>query len=64
MQTFAQKALARAAGLQNVSIGSTVDARPDRILSHDNTAAISTIFNQFGLTLFLNQFQMQKWVST
>ena len=48
MQTFAQKALARAAGLQNVSIGSTVDARPDRILSHDNTAAISTIFNQFG----------------
>tara|TARA_B100000029_G_scaffold89945_3_gene79741 strand:- start:6754 stop:8034 length:1281 start_codon:yes stop_codon:yes gene_type:complete len=49
MQTFAQKALAKSAGLQNVSIGSTVDARPDRILSHDNTAAISTIFNQFGL---------------
>ena len=49
MQTFAQKALAKSAGLQNVSIGSTVDARPDRILSHDNTAAISTIFSQFGL---------------
>ncbi len=49
MQTFAQKALAKSAGLQNASIGSTVDARPDRILSHDNTAAISTIFNQFGL---------------
>ncbi|HCU80587.1 MAG TPA: 3-isopropylmalate dehydratase large subunit, partial [Chloroflexi bacterium] len=40
---------AKSAGLQNVSIGSTVDARPDRILSHDNTTAISTIFNQFGL---------------
>jgi 3-isopropylmalate/(R)-2-methylmalate dehydratase large subunit len=49
MQTFAQKALARAAGLQNVGIGSTIDARPDRILSHDNTAAIATIFSQFGI---------------
>ena len=61
MQTFAQKALARAAGLQNVSIGSTVDARPDRILSHDNTAAISTIFNQFGLE---NVLQPEKVVVT
>ena len=61
MQTFAQKALARAAGLQNVSIGSTVDARPDRILSHDNTAAISTIFSQFGIE---NVQQPEKLVVT
>ena len=61
MQTFAQKALAKSAGLQNVSIGSTVDDRPDRILSHDNTAAISTIFNQFGLE---NVLQPEKLVVT
>ncbi len=48
-QTFAQKALARAAGLPQVAIGATVDARPNRILSHDNTAAIARIFAQFGL---------------
>ena len=39
-QTFAQKALARAAGLDAVAVGQVVDARPDWILSHDNTAAI------------------------
>ena len=48
-QTFAQKALARASGVTEVSVGATVDARPDRILSHDNTAAIAKIFSQFGL---------------
>ena len=48
-QTFAQKACARASGLPQVTIGAIVDARPDRILSHDNTAAIATIFTQFEL---------------
>ena len=48
-QTFAQKALARAAGLPMTTIGQVVDARPDRILSHDNSAAIRKIFAQFGL---------------
>ena len=48
-QTFAQKALARAAGLDSVIPGQVVDARPDRILSHDNTAAIADIFAEFGL---------------
>ncbi|MCS6826472.1 MAG: 3-isopropylmalate dehydratase large subunit [Caldilinea sp.] len=47
-QTFAQKALARAAGLANVEIGQVVDARPDVVLSHDNTAAIRRIWLQFG----------------
>jgi 3-isopropylmalate/(R)-2-methylmalate dehydratase large subunit len=47
-QTFAQKALARAAGLDYVEISQVVDARPDVVLSHDNTAAIRRIWQQFG----------------
>jgi 3-isopropylmalate/(R)-2-methylmalate dehydratase large subunit len=48
-QTFAEKALARASGLGKVSAGQVVDARPDWILSHDNTAAIAAIFRTIGL---------------
>ncbi len=48
-QTFAQKALARAAGLAQAIPGQVVDARPDVILSHDNTAAIAQIFRSIGL---------------
>lgn len=47
-QTFAQKALARAANLESVAVGQVVDARPDVVLSHDNTAAIRQIWLQFG----------------
>ncbi len=47
-QTFAQKALARAAGLPTVAVGQVVDARPDVILSHDNSAAIRRIWLEFG----------------
>ncbi len=47
-QTFAQKALARAAGLDFVEVGQVVDARPDVVLSHDNTAAIRRIWQEFG----------------
>ena len=47
-QTFAQKALARAAGFEYVEISQVVDARPDVVLSHDNTAAIHRIWQQFG----------------
>ncbi len=47
-QTFAQKALARAAGLEHVEIGQIVDARPDIVLSHDNTAAIARLFRGLG----------------
>jgi 3-isopropylmalate/(R)-2-methylmalate dehydratase large subunit len=42
--TFAEKALARAAGLSGVHAGDILTVRPDRILSHDNTAAIARIF--------------------
>ncbi len=49
LQTFAQKALARAAGLEATDVGQIVDARPDVALSHDNSAAIRQIWLQFGL---------------
>lgn len=47
-QTFAQKALARAAGRERVAVGEVVDVQPDVVLSHDNTAAIREIWLQFG----------------
>ena len=53
-QTFAQKALARAAGLSSVDVGQVVDARPDIVLSHDNTAAIRHIWQEFGQTRIVN----------
>lgn len=49
-KTFAEKALARAAGLTEVVPGQVVDARPDVALSHDNTAAILRIFRQLGVS--------------
>ena len=48
-KTFAEKALARAAGQASVSTGQIVDAQPDAILSHDNTAAIFRLFKQLGI---------------
>ena len=48
-KTFAEKALARAAGLKEVVAGQIVDAQPDVVLSHDNTAAISKIFRALGV---------------
>lgn len=47
--TFAEKVLARAAGLPSVTAGQIVDARPDVILSHDNTAPIYQTFKKLGL---------------
>jgi 3-isopropylmalate/(R)-2-methylmalate dehydratase large subunit len=43
--TFAEKALARAAGVTEAHAGDILMVRPDRILSHDNTAAIAAIFH-------------------
>ena len=42
--TFSEKALARAAGLPEAQAGEIVEVLPDRVLSHDNTAAIARIF--------------------
>jgi len=39
-QTFAQKVLARAAGVRSVVPGQIVTVRPDHLLTHDNTSAI------------------------
>jgi 3-isopropylmalate/(R)-2-methylmalate dehydratase large subunit len=44
--TFAEKALARAAGLAAVRAGEIVEVSPDRILSHDNSAAIARLFHE------------------
>jgi 3-isopropylmalate/(R)-2-methylmalate dehydratase large subunit len=44
--TFAEKALARAAGGSGARAGQILEVRPERILSHDNTAAIALIFRQ------------------
>ena len=48
-QTFVQKILSRSAKLKYAPIGTTIDIIPDRILSHDNTAAIAKIFSQLGI---------------
>ncbi|MEP7284187.1 MAG: 3-isopropylmalate dehydratase large subunit [Chloroflexota bacterium] len=48
--TFAEKALARAAGLPSVVAGQIVDASPDVVMSHDNTAAIYKTFKKLGIT--------------
>jgi len=46
--TFAEKALARAAGVSSVRAGDLLDVRPDLVFSHDNSAAIAKIFAQTG----------------
>ena len=53
-KTFAEKALARASSQRDVSVGQIVDAAPDRILSHDNTAAIFRLFKQLGIEKIKN----------
>lgn len=47
--TFAQKVLARKAGLDQVVPGQIVTVRPDRLLTHDNTAAIAREFAKIGV---------------
>jgi len=46
--TFAEKVLARAAGRASVRAGNIIDATPDVIFSHDNSAAIRRIFEKTG----------------
>jgi len=48
-KTFAEKALARASGQTQVVAGQIVDAVPDAVMSHDNSAAISKIFRALGV---------------
>ena len=46
--TFAEKALARAAGVPSARAGDVLDIKPDLIFSHDNSAAIRRIFEKIG----------------
>jgi 3-isopropylmalate/(R)-2-methylmalate dehydratase large subunit len=46
--TFAEKALARAAGVASARAGDVLDVRPDLVFSHDNSAAIRRIFAEMG----------------
>jgi 3-isopropylmalate/(R)-2-methylmalate dehydratase large subunit len=48
-QTFVEKVLARKAGLDSVVPGQIVTVRPDKLLTHDNTSAISKKFRQIGV---------------
>jgi 3-isopropylmalate/(R)-2-methylmalate dehydratase large subunit len=48
-QTFAEKILARKAGLTQVEPGQIVTVQPDKLLTHDNTAAIAKIFREIGV---------------
>lgn len=48
-QTLSQKILAQKAGLNEVLPGQIVTVTPDRLLTHDNTAAISQKFKQLGV---------------
>ncbi len=47
-QTFAEKILAKKAGLAEVQPGQIVEVTPDTALSHDNTAPIYGIFQKMG----------------
>jgi 3-isopropylmalate/(R)-2-methylmalate dehydratase large subunit len=47
-QSFSQKILARSSGKSNVEVGEIIDATPDLVLSHDNTAAIVATFQRIG----------------
>ena len=46
--TMIEKILARASGADKVGVGEIVFAKPHRILSHDNSAAILGIFAEMG----------------
>ena len=48
-KTFAEKILARKAGLDEVVPGQIVTVRPDKLLTHDNTSAIAKTFRKIGI---------------
>ncbi len=47
--TFAEKTLALKAGLSEVVPGQIVTVSPDKLLTHDNTAAIAGLFHRIGV---------------
>ena len=53
-QTFAEKVLAKKAGLDVVQPGEIVTVQPDRLLTHDNTADIANKFRKIGVDRVAN----------
>ncbi len=53
-QTFAEKVLARKAGLERAVAGQIVTVRPDKLLTHDNTSAIASTFRKMGVSRMAN----------
>ena len=53
-QTFAEKVLAKKAGLDAVQPGEIVTVQPDRLLTHDNTADIANKFRKIGVDRVAN----------
>ncbi len=58
-ETFAQKAIASAAGRSSVAVGEIVDVEPDVALSHDNSAAIAKILVDIGA----NRVRYPEWLA-
>ncbi|MBN8621068.1 MAG: 3-isopropylmalate dehydratase large subunit [Anaerolineae bacterium] len=56
--TFAEKALARAAGVSSARAGDILDVKPNIYLSHDNTAPIRKIFEKIGAPKVLHPERM------
>ncbi|MBL8120711.1 MAG: 3-isopropylmalate dehydratase large subunit, partial [Anaerolineae bacterium] len=56
--TFAEKALARAAGVSSARAGDILDVKPNIYLSHDNTAPIRKIFEKIGAPRVLHPERM------
>ena len=52
--TFAEKLLAQKAGRDRVLPGEIVTVCPDKLLTHDNTAAISGLFRKMGVERMAN----------
>ncbi|MBN2394446.1 MAG: 3-isopropylmalate dehydratase large subunit [Anaerolineae bacterium] len=52
--TFAEKVLARRAGLESVVPGQIVTVRPDKLLTHDNTSDIARKFRKIGVDKVAN----------
>ena len=53
-KTFAEKILARKAGLDETVPGQIVTIQPDRLLTHDNTSAIAKTFRKIGVDRVAN----------
>ena len=53
-KTFAEKLLARKAGLDETVPGQIVTVQPDKLLTHDNTSAIAKTFRKIGVERIAN----------